>query len=84
MNLYAPNGIIKTCYDRESTSDWLNSRCGHSMQPETMFDHKQDLLPDDFQSIVLTVGVDRIDDSHNSNFRPNFINKQAYLGLNTP
>ena len=48
MNLYTPNEIMKTCYDRESTNDWLNSRCGHSMQPETMFDHKQDLLHDDF------------------------------------
>ena len=28
------------------------------MQPEAMFDHKQDLLPSDFRSIVLTVGGD--------------------------
>ena len=68
------NGIMKTCYDRESVGDWLNSRCEHSMQPETMFDHKQDLLIDNFQSIVLTVGVDQIDDRHNSSSRLDFIN----------
>ena len=48
MNLFIVNGIMKACYDRESTSDRLNSRCRHSMQLETMFDHKQDLVPDDF------------------------------------
>ena len=74
MNLYALNGIVKICYDRESTGDRLNSRCKYSMQPEAMFDHKQDLLPDDFQSIVLTVGVDWIDGSHNNSSRPDFIN----------
>ena len=74
MNLYTLNKIVKACYDRESASDRLNSRCGHSMQPETMFDHKRDLLSGDFQSIVLTVGVDQIDDRHNSSSRLDFIN----------
>ena len=63
--MYILNIIVKVCYDCESTGDRLNSRCEHSMQPKTMFDHKQDLLIDNFQSIVLTVGVDRIDGSHN-------------------
>ena len=74
MNLYVLKGIVKTCYDRESIGDRLNSRCRHSIQPEAMFDHKQDLLPDDFQSIVLTVEVDRIDGSHNSSSRLDLVN----------
>ena len=74
MNLYALNRIVKACYDRGSIGNRLNSRCGHSMQLEAMFDHKQDLLFDDFQSIVPTVGVDRIDGSHNSSSRLDFIN----------
>ena len=74
MNLHALNGIVETCCDRETTSDRLNNRCEHSIQPEAMFDHKRDLLPDDFQSIVLTVGVDRIDGSHNSSSRLDLIN----------
>ena len=74
MNLYTLNRIVKACYDRESAGDRLNSRCGHSMQLEAMFDHKQDLLFNDFRSIVLTVEVDRIDGSHNSSSRPDFIN----------
>ena len=49
------------------------------MQPEAKFDHKQDLLFDDFQSIVLTVGVDRINGSHNSSSRADFVNWQALL-----
>ena len=49
------------------------------MQLEAMFDHKQDLLFNDFQSIVLTVEIDRIDDSHNSSSRPDFVNYQALL-----
>jgi len=74
MNLFTVNGIMKTCYDRESVGVRLNSRCNHSMQPEAMFNHKQDSLLDDFQSRGLTVGVDRIDGSHNSSSRPDFIN----------
>ena len=74
MSLFTLNGIMKACYGRESTGDRLNSRCGHSMQPEAMFDHKRDLLPGDFQSIVLTMGVDRIDGSHNSNSRLDLVN----------
>ena len=74
MNLYALNGIMKACYDRGSIGDRLNSRCRHSMQLEAMFDHKQDLLFNDVQSIVLRVGVDRIDNGHNSSSRPDFIN----------
>ena len=66
MNLYTLNIIMKTCYNRASTGDWLNSQCRHSMQSEAMFDHKQELLFDDFRSIVLTVGVDWIDGCHNS------------------
>ena len=46
MNLYT--FIMKTCYDRGSTGDQLNSQCEHSMQPEAMFDYKQDLLFNDF------------------------------------
>jgi hypothetical protein len=68
MSLFILNRIMKACYDRESIGDRLNSRWEHSMSPEAMFDHKQDLLLDNFQSIVLTVGVDRIDDSHNSSY----------------
>ena len=75
MGLFTLDGIMKAYYDRESTSDRLNSRCEHSMLPEAMFDHKQDLLLDNFQYIVLTVGVDRIDGSHNSSSRPHFINQ---------
>ena len=74
MSLFTLNGIMKACYDHESTGDRQNSRCEHSMQLEAMFDHKQDLLPSDFRSIVLTVGVDRINGSHNSSSRPDFIN----------
>ena len=74
MNLYTLNKIVKTCCDQESASDRLNSRCRHSMQLEAMFDHKQDLLLDNFQSVVLIVGVDRIDGSHNSSSRLDFIN----------
>jgi hypothetical protein len=48
---------MKICCDQESAGDRLNNRYGHSMQSETMFDHKQDLLFDDFRSIVLTVGL---------------------------
>jgi len=47
MNLYTLDGIVKACYDQESASDRLNSQCGHSMQLEAMFDHKQDLLFND-------------------------------------
>ena len=65
---------MKACYGRESIGDRLNSRCEHRMQPEAMFDHKQDLLLDNFQSIVLTVGVNQIDASHNSSSRLDFIN----------
>ena len=54
------------------------------MQPEAMFDHKKDLLLDNFQSVVLKVGVSRIDGSHDSCSRLDFINYQAYLGLNMP
>ena len=71
MNLYVLKGIVKTCYDRESIGDRLNSRCRHSIQPEAMFDHKQDLL---FNNLRSTVGVDRIDGSLNSSSRPDFIN----------
>ena len=74
MNLYALNRIVKACYDRGSIGNRLNSRRRHSMQPEAMFGHKQDLLFNDLRSIVLTVGVDRIDGSHNSSSRPDFIN----------
>ena len=74
MSLFTLNGIVKACYDRESAGDRLNSQCEHSMQPKAMFDHKQDLVVDDFQSIVLTVGVDWINGSHNSGSRPDFIN----------
>ena len=74
MSLFTLNGIVKACYDSESMGDRLNSRCEHSMQPEAMFDHKQDLLPDDFQSIVLIVGVDWIYGSHNSSSKLDLIN----------
>jgi hypothetical protein len=74
MNLFILNGIMKTCYDRESAGNQLNSRCKHSMQPEAMFDHKQDSPIDNFQSIMLTVGVNRIDGSHNSSSRLDLIN----------
>ena len=74
MNLYVLNGTVKACYNRASIGDRLNSRCKYSMQPEAMFDHKQDLLPDDFQSIVLTVGVDWIYGSHNSSSKLDLIN----------
>ena len=49
------NEIVGTCYNSESSGDWLNSRCKHSMQPKTMLGHKQGLLPDDFQSMMLAV-----------------------------
>ena len=74
MNLFTVNGIMKTCYDRESVGVRLNSRCNHSMQPEAMFDHKQYSLLNDFQSRVLTVGVDWIDGSHNSSSRLDLVN----------
>ena len=74
MSLFTLNGIMKACYGHESTGGQLNSRCEHSMQPEAMFDHKQDLLLDNFQSVVLIVGVDRIDGRHNSSSRLDFIN----------
>ena len=48
MRLYVLNGIVKTCYDSESTGYRLYSRCKHSMQPETTLDHMQGLLADDF------------------------------------
>ena len=69
---------MKACYDRESAGDRLNSRCKHSMQPETMFDHKQDLLLDDFRSIVLTMGFDRIDGGHNKDNRLNIQRIRVY------
>ena len=46
MILFTLSGIMKACYDRESMSDRLKSQCEHSMQPEAMFDHRQDLLVD--------------------------------------
>ena len=52
-----PNEIAGTRYDHENSGDRLNSRCRHSMQPKTMLDHKQGLPPDDFQSMMLAVGV---------------------------
>jgi len=57
MNVYMLKRIMKTCYDRGSTGDWLNSRCGHSMQPEAMFDHKKDLLFNDFLIYSANSGV---------------------------
>ena len=66
--------IVKACYDRERAGDRLNSRCEHSMQPKAMYDHKRDLLIDNFRSIMLTVGFDRIDDSHNSSYKLDLIN----------
>ena len=51
------NEIVGTLYDRESSGDPINSRCKHSMQPKTMLGHKQGLPPDDFQYMMLAVGV---------------------------
>jgi hypothetical protein len=47
-----------------------------------MFDHKQDLLFDNFRPIVLTVGVDWIDGGHNSSSQILSASK-LYLGLDT-
>jgi hypothetical protein len=74
MNLYMLNGIVRTCYDCESIGNRLNSKCRHSMQPKTMFDYKQGLLLDDFQSIVQIVGSNLTDGRHNSSSRLDFIN----------
>ena len=68
------NEITGTHYARKSSGDRLNSRCRHSMQPKTMLGHKQGLLPDDFQSLVLAVGVRPNRCSHKSTSRPNLVN----------
>ena len=72
-------GIVKACYDHESAGDCLNCRCEHSMQSEAMFDHKRDLLIDNFRSIVLTVGVGQIDGSHNSSSKLDLINLENII-----
>ena len=56
-----PTEIAGTRQDRESSGDRLNSRCRHSMQPKTMLGHKQGLPPDDFHSMMLSVGSDLTD-----------------------
>ena len=71
MRLYVLNGIVKTCYDSESTG--YRSRCKHSMQQETTLDHMQGLLADDFQSMMLTVEFGPKRCSHNSTSRLNLI-----------
>ena len=73
MSLYTLDEIMRAYYDRESTGDRLNSRCRYSVWSETMFDHTQGLQPNDFQSIVLTVGVRPNRCNHNSSSRTDFI-----------
>ena len=71
------NEIKRTCYDHESSGDRLNSQCRHSMQLKTMLGHKQGLLPDDFQSMMLGMGVKPNRCSHKSTSRPDLVNEQA-------
>ena len=68
------NEIVGTYYVRESLGALLNSRCRHSMQPKTMLGHKQGLLHDDFQSMMLAVGVRPNRCSHKNTSRPDLIN----------
>ena len=68
------NEITGTCYDNGSTGDRLNSRCRHSMQSKTMLGHEQGLPPNDFQSMMLAVGVRPNRCSHKSTSRPDLIN----------
>ena len=74
---------MKACYDRESVGDWLNSRCEHSMQPDAMFDHKQDLLIGDFRSIMLTVGSTGSMAAIIAVLDQISLTSKLYLGLNT-
>ena len=73
-----------TYYDRESSGDRLNSQCRYSMQPKIMLGHKQGLLPDDFQSMVLAVGSDLIDVAIKALLDQIPSTSKPYLGLNTP
>jgi hypothetical protein len=54
------------------------------MQPETMLDHKQDLLLDDFQSMMLTVGSDLTDAAIIAFLDKISSTSKPYLGLNMP
>ena len=79
-----PTEIAGTRQDRESSGDRLNSRCRHSMQPKTMLGHKQGLLPDDFQSMMLAMGSDRTDVAIKALLDRISSTSKPYLGLSMP